>query len=296
VRLGIPILLSRQDRAESLASAERAGAGEDGPLDLDPAWLEARPLGLTGGVTAVRQLARELSRAAAARLRGRGRGSGQRVQSHVKAEYELPSVDYYADLSRCRPMIHRGSLRWASSAAFRQQLVETVLETARRLGAKRVLEVGFGDGVNVWLMNRLHPDLELELFGFDYSFHRAALASHRLRPGDCRGYFNGDAKNIALQDQSFDLVYTSYCLEQLAYDLPQVLAEIARVGRHALLIEPFLGVQNVWGRLHGYRCDYPEDIPAAARAAGLQPLALRRLGAGKIFNQAGALLARSSAA
>ena len=133
--------------------------------------------------------------------------------------------------------------------------------------------------------------LDGRLAGFDYSFYRTRIGDFQL---DSRyKIFNGDAKRVALASGYADLAFTSHCLEHMRYDNRRALEEMARLAPMVLLIEPFLGHQNAFGRLHNFRSDYARDIYENVLSLGFEVIEYRPLHLGTPFNQSGLLLARS---
>jgi SAM-dependent methyltransferase len=285
IRRGIAILLEATDRAASLARAAE-------PLPDWPAIrlgdLTERSLGLTGWLRVAQRSAREAVRAARGR---RGRPHSRKDQTSVKRKYEQPKYNYYRMNEREIPLLLGSGVRRASGWLYKRELARTLLEAARGVGARRVVEVGCGDGTNFWALDHFFPDHGLELLGFDYSFSRTALAAHHLQPR--HQLWNGDAKRIALPDRCADLVVTVHCLEHMPYDNSRALREIARLAPYVLLLEPFLEHQSALGRWHNEASDYARDLRENAIAAGIEIAEFRRLRLGSPFNQTGLLLGKS---
>jgi SAM-dependent methyltransferase len=127
-----------------------------------------------------------------------------------------------------------------------------------------ILEVGSGEGQIPMAFALLFPDQfkKLVYTGFDFSYNRTfnaqALFSFPINgiQFDNTFFYNGDAKVICHEENSFDVVYTSRVLEQLKYDKDEALAQMARVGKYVVLIEPVAEFQNVYSRQHLKKQDY----------------------------------------
>lgn len=128
----------------------------------------------------------------------------------------------------------------------------------RALGARRVLEVGSGTGINLFVLAALLPEVSfagVELTATGVAQAQSVVASPALpqrladycpspvadaaahRRVDIR---RGNALELPFEDAAFDLVFTRQALEQMDMIRAPVLRQIARVARsHALLVEPF---------------------------------------------------------
>jgi SAM-dependent methyltransferase len=144
------------------------------------------------------------------------------------------------------------------------------------LRPRRVLEVGFGEGLNLALLANRFPTIEFQ--GLEYTaggvqaaramIGAPSLADHLrdfspqpLVSNDSHTAIKvtqGSAANMPFQDGEFDVVFTNLALEQMEEIRTAALSEISRVcAKHALFIEPFrdlneTGLARTYVRAHNY--------------------------------------------
>ena len=212
-------------------------------------------------------------------------GREERTPEHVRTSYEQLAVNFYEASERMRPFIVDGRLRSANGWAFRREIARRIIDQTG--GRGRLLEVGAGDGINVWTIDQTQPHHRLHVTGFDFAANRVQLAATQAPQHD---WCVGDARRIPFADDSFDITYTVHCLEQLPYYATAVLREMRRVGRAVLLFEPFYEHQNVVGKMHNRSRDYVRDLSSSVEAAGLRCLEFVRLGHGVVGNQCSMML------
>jgi SAM-dependent methyltransferase len=194
------------------------------------------------------------------------RKHAQRQKTAIAREYsdEWLSIDHRSYSLDAQPA-KRSLWQWGNQlylasnrggTRVRQLLLVRALEQLR---AKRVLEVGCGNGINLLLLAGRFP--ETEFVGVDLTREGPAAAQrvqeqNELLPPHLQAFAPlslhdpaafkrvtfrpGDASALPFADKSFDLVITSLALEQMERIRAQALNEIARVSAgHALMIEPF---------------------------------------------------------
>ncbi len=142
-----------------------------------------------------------------------------------------------------------------AAARLRAPLLAAVID---RLAPKTVLEVGCGNGINLFSLAGHFP--EVTFTGIDQSAAgieaaKAVQAGAKLPPAlaeyiplamaDAEAFrrirfLQGSAAELPFADGEFDLVYTVLAVEQMERSRDRAVAEIARVAEgHALLLEPF---------------------------------------------------------
>ncbi len=128
----------------------------------------------------------------------------------------------------------------------------------RALGARTVLEVGAGTGINLFVLAALVPEASftgIELTETGVAQARTVVKADRFPErlaqycpapvADAEAYRRvemrrGNALDLPFDKASFDLVFTRQALEQMEVIRAPALKEIARVAaRHTLLVEPF---------------------------------------------------------
>lgn len=162
----------------------------------------------------------------------------------------------------------------------------------RALGAKSVLEVGSGTGINLFVLAAILPDVRFT--GVELTATGVAQASSVVnapeQPPLLTAYCpepvrdpsahrrveirRGNALALPFEAGAFDLVYTRQALEQMEMIRDRALAEIARVaGRHVLFVEPFADAnQDALRRTYVAAKDY-FSLPVADLATfGVEPV------------------------
>jgi SAM-dependent methyltransferase len=85
-------------------------------------------------------------------------------------------------------------------------------------GAKDVLEFGSGFGVNLLLLQKMcSQDNQLSLSGFDYSDARVLTSRATVEHFglNIRNLFLANGLTLPIQDNSFDVVFSHYVIEQM---------------------------------------------------------------------------------
>ena len=146
-----------------------------------------------------------------------------------------------------------------SNARLAIEALARVIETT---GAKSVLEVGSGNGINLLEVSALVDRVELHGIELTHAGVSAAhkqqeaksldprLLAHLPRPAKFPLNYRkivfqqGDATALPFPDESFDLVYSITALEQMQSVAPAALREMRRVSKeHLFFIEPFADAQ-----------------------------------------------------
>jgi SAM-dependent methyltransferase len=174
-----------------------------------------------------------------------------------------------------------------AAARLRAPMLCAVID---RLQPKSVLEVGCGNGVNLFSLAGEFP--EIEFTGIDEKGIEdaralqsqdklpSALAEYIPLPiADPEGFkrvrfVQGNAVKLPFADGEFDLVFTVLAAERMERIRNQALGEIARVSRsHVLMLEPFRDA-NSRGlrRLYALSRNYFRGAIADLRRFGLEPV------------------------
>jgi ubiquinone/menaquinone biosynthesis C-methylase UbiE len=153
------------------------------------------------------------------------------------------------------------STKWRLVLEHAKEIKET-LESIN--SGNNILEVGSGEGNIPMAFALSYPEQfkKLNYSGFDFAYNRTFNAQTLFKypingiQFDNTFFYNGDAKVICHEENSFDVVYCSRVLEQIKYGKDKALAEMARVGKYVVLIEPIADFQNIYSKQHIKKQDY----------------------------------------
>lgn len=176
-----------------------------------------------------------------------------------------------------------------AAARVRAPLLAAVID---RLAPKKVLEVGCGNGINLFSLAGHFPDVEFT--GIDLT-PAGIESAKKVQSGDKLTarlaeyiplamadpqafkrirFMTGSAADLPFADGEFDLVYTVLAVEQMERIRDSALAEIARVsGGHVLMLEPFRDT-NLKGmrRLYALSRNYFRGSIQGLGRFGLEPV------------------------
>lgn len=222
---------------------------------------------------------------------------GRRDQSAIRGEYERiwadGSIPGTSENPTTRPvpaewrgeglMVRRGALPRVH-LLFMARAIEA-------LNPRTVLEVGAGDGRNLFALSARFPHIDwhgVELTNSGVQRAQAVQKEDAL-PEGITSYFPwpvedpeafrriefkvGNATALPHPDQSFDLVMTHLALEQMEQVRDQALTEIARVSKgDVLLLEPFADFNATPLRRNAVKAiDYLSLPVAALEQFGIEP-------------------------
>lgn len=166
-----------------------------------------------------------------------------------------------------------------SGTIYREQiayLADNVFRPILRDGMT-VLEVGAGECTTIQnLMTHLSP-LDVRWSALELSWSRIAEGKRWALSNGTLDSFDvlvaGSAINLPFEDNSFDVVFTNGCLEQIRYGTEQAISEILRVSNHlVVLYEPSYELGDRYQRLYMEGSQYCRGIPAILGKLGAKPL------------------------
>jgi len=221
----------------------------------DPAWKKRKAEQISRRTLGRRQWLRRMLRM--------GRNAAE--QADVREVYEnhwtlAESLEQYVEGLNGRSLAiewrQRGFI--ASPQILRQVHILYIMSAIETIDAKRVLEVGCGNGNTVLTLAARFPGVSfsgVELTASGINVAQATQALDELPGGiannsplpvrDLSAHKKadlrvGDARALPYSDRSFDLIYTRLALEQMEQIREQALSEIFRVANRAVvLVEPW---------------------------------------------------------
>jgi SAM-dependent methyltransferase len=230
-------------------------------------------------------------------LHRRRKGEFARTVDNVQSTYtRYWSGDLEVLFSRSRPV----PFEWRGEGLLlaplaRRRLNHLLLTRAiAACGARQLLDVGTGNGFNLFLLAAQRPELQLtglELTAAGMAAAQAIarepelpelIASVSAEPVVSRTahkrvrLLQGSAANLPFDDNTFDAVTTVLALEQMESIRDRALAELRRVTRRwVIMVEPFrnlnaTGPRADYVRAHDYFSETIEGLPAH----GLMPRAV----------------------
>jgi ubiquinone/menaquinone biosynthesis C-methylase UbiE len=177
----------------------------------------------------------------------------------------------------------------AGAARMRSVMIGSVV---RQLKPRRVLEVGCGDGINLFLLAGAFPEVSFTGLELTDTGHQVALdlQAKPVLPEQLLSYapldqkdpqafkridfVQGNACAMPYETGGFDLVLTVLSIEQMEEVRRAALAEIARVtGGYLLSLEPFRDAnKSIWRRLNVASRDYFRGSVLELQQYGIQLL------------------------
>lgn len=210
------------------------------------------------------------------------------------------------------PLWVGGHLALVSGWFLYWRCTRAILDAAANLGAKSILEVGSGRGLNLALMALRRPDLTytgVELTSNGIEASRAlvndlppqclevagvATLNEERRAALKRIEFQqGNAMQMPFPDKHFDVSFTNLVLEQIPHDFGKALDEMRRVTRHYCIFNEAFAEANDWlGKAYLRRIDYFRFSKEEWRKHGLEPVAFTTEMPQKLTFRTGLLVAR----
>jgi SAM-dependent methyltransferase len=235
------------------------------------ARLEPTTVGVNEAVAAAHaQVARGYHRERMLRLLGMWR----RTAADAWQKYERIAGQYQETESKLSPadrklMFVGSDIRIVSRLAYLNFYRSVLADMLVSLNARTIVEVGAGE------LNTLLP-VARQLAGRTDSVVALDISEKRLAVGRAldvdrliTDYVVASADRMPFADRSFDVVFTSHCLEQSPELLKLALREFARVARrHILLAEPAYELAHKVQRRRIRRKGYVRGIPDTARRLG----------------------------
>ena len=238
----------------------------------------------------------------------------RRVQHDYNAFYAMgvPELARYLTKEVSAHLMFRGDVYRAGIYSIRRVQLVHLLDAARAINARSVLEIGFGSGINLVSLAILDPRLNLagieftssgvklaqalaaapppellEFLGIDALDQDQRDALHRIR------FIHASATAIPLPDKSFDFVFTNQVLEQMGWrkQYKRALAEARRLARkRAVFIECFHECNHGAQRFYLIYKNYFRDRWKKFAQYGFEPVSFSEDVPMKFLYQAGVLV------
>jgi ubiquinone/menaquinone biosynthesis C-methylase UbiE len=161
---------------------------------------------------------------------------------------------------------YKGKVYKGCNGLQRIELIESVSKLCNGLERPKVLEVGCGSGLNIYLLNSLNP--EIVIHGFEYTNSRIASAIINLFYSPiCKNLFLADICELKIPDDTYDVVYSNHVLEQLGQrNAEKALNEMWRVCKKGIVLsEPSIHGANIYEKWRMKILGYCEDLYTPAK-------------------------------
>ena len=201
-----------------------------------------------------------------------------------------------------------GHIRWGSRTAVRrverEHVVRVIAEACAGLDAPIVLELGCGNGANLLLLKRDHPNIRvigLELSPVSVELAQRAAAAYGLEVE----FHQADVSRPATLEMgpAPHVVFSCHALEQMPDVFVGAVDNALRMaGREAIFFEPVgecypRNLRGIVGRLRLAAVDYLNGLHATLVARGAAITLVRSLGFGLTpFNETVEIHVRTSGA
>jgi ubiquinone/menaquinone biosynthesis C-methylase UbiE len=135
----------------------------------------------------------------------------------------------------------------------------------------KILEIGCGNCINIFEILRKYGD-KVSVSGIDISENR--IANGRKYFSDVLSNANLSVSSITertpFNDNTFDLVYSMFCLEQIAYDIKPALTEMYRIAsRKVLMLEPVFENADFLQKIYLIHSDHTRILLSSINELGL---------------------------
>lgn len=135
----------------------------------------------------------------------------------------------------------------------------------------QILEIGCGNCINIYEILKKYGD-KVSVSGVDISENR--IVNGRKHFSDVLSQANLSVASITekttFDDNSFDLVYSMFCLEQIAYDIKPALAEMYRIAsRRVVMLEPVFENANLLQKIYLIHSDHTRILLRSIHELGL---------------------------
>ena len=194
-----------------------------------------------------------------------------RDKDHVVQQYSTTGTRdlefYFQDTPR--ECMVDGKITQCLAKTVRDFYIDQLSHQIEQSGATRVLEVGAGNSLNLYLLSQRFPNISFE--GIDITPERVEVGKKWLKANKNfePNIEVGDVTQLAFADDEFDLIFSVHCFEQIDQYALAGVREVCRVAKsRVVFLEPDFANSNAAQRLflktHNYLVNFPKTIESVA--------------------------------
>ena len=194
-----------------------------------------------------------------------------RDKDHVVQQYSTTGTRdlefYFQDTPR--ECMVDGKITQCLAKTVRDFYIDQLSHQIEQSGATRVLEVGAGNSLNLYLLSQRFPNISFE--GIDITPERVEVGKKWLKANKNfePNIEVGDVTELAFADDEFDLIFSVHCFEQIDQYALAGVKEVCRVDKSkAVFLEPDYVNSNAAQRLflktHNYLVNFSKTIESVA--------------------------------
>lgn len=205
--------------------------------------------------------------------------------------YDLQAGSYRKDYynKTLHNMHENGKKIIISSKKFHERYGSKIADIFNKLNYSSILEVGVGEAttLNDEVKNLNNESAEVK--GIDISFSRIGYGNIFLKEQGINNVSLGvaDMFKLPFEDNSFDIVYTSHCIEPNTDRAKEAINELYRVtNKWLILIEPTFDLGNKETRKHMIEHAYCKDLISVINGMKLNVIQHKLFELGTYNNQA----------
>jgi len=160
---------------------------------------------------------------------------------------------------------YKGKIYKGCNGYPRVEVIDDVNDLCKNIDNPKVLEVGCGSGLNIYLLHSLNPNIEIH--GFEYTNSRIASTIVNLfYTPIIKNLFLADVCDLKMPDNSFDVVYSIHVLEQLGQEKAEIaLKEMWRVCKKGIVLsEPSVHGANLYEKWRMKTLGYCKNLYSVA--------------------------------
>ncbi len=192
-----------------------------------------------------------------------GRRSQKNIEQDYSSQWKNTPLKNNIDNTKSIPCLWGEKFFLARSYGLKRVHQFLLAKFIERTKPKNILEVGSGNGLNLFILSYLFPSIkltgvELTEGGIDaakkislkdnlpdYIVKYSPLVGEKSNAHNCIDFIHGSAQNLCFKNESFDLVFTILALEQMEEIRHKALSEISRVcKKYLVMVEPFRDWNN----------------------------------------------------